>query len=77
MQTLRTTLHLHYDYYYFYKIVCVRHVLRHVCAMHAGQRTSLWELVLAFHHMGPGDQTQVARLGSSHFYPLSLLASSP
>lgn len=28
-------------------------------------------LVLAFHHVGPGDQTQVARFGGKCLYPLS------
>lgn len=31
-----------------------------------GQRT-VWELVLSFQHMGPGDRTQGARFGSRHF----------
>lgn len=59
------------------KFVCAACVYRHVCAMHVGQRTTLWELVPSSYHVGPGDQTQVARLGSSHLYPLRHLASSP
>lgn len=27
-------------------------------------KDNLWELVLPFHHMGPGDQTQFFRLDS-------------
>lgn len=36
---------------------------------------NLWKLVLSFHHVGPGDQTQLARL--SHKHPLSQFADSP
>lgn len=32
------------------------------------------ELVLSFHYMGSGDQTQDIRLGSKPLYPLSRLA---
>jgi hypothetical protein len=33
------------------------------------------KLVLSFHHIGPGDQSQIIRLGGKHFYPLSYLSS--
>lgn len=34
---------------------------------------NLWESVLSFHHMDPGDCTQVIRLGSERFDLLSHL----
>lgn len=36
-------------------------------------RVNFLELVLSFYHVGPSDQTQMVRLGSEHFYPLSHL----
>lgn len=48
----------------------------HVCG---GQRSEddLWESVLSFHYVGPGDRTLVIRLGTTHPYPLSHLPGSP
>lgn len=37
---------------------------------------ALQELILSFHPVGPGDQTQVVSLGSLHLYPLSCLTGS-
>lgn len=37
---------------------------------------SLWELVLLFQHVGPGDQTQVIRVGIMSLYLQSHLAAS-
>lgn len=34
----------------------------------------VWELVLSLHHVRPGDQTQLIRLGSEHLYLLSDLS---
>lgn len=35
-------------------------------------RGQLWELVLTFHHEGPGNWTQVLGLGSKFFYPKAI-----
>lgn len=32
---------------------------------------SFQELILSFHHVGPGDCTQVIGLGDKHLYPLA------
>lgn len=41
--------------------------------VHNGRRSwdSLWKLVLFFHHVGCGHQTQAVRLGGKHLSPMS------
>lgn len=34
-----------------------------------GPEGNLQELALTFHHVGPGDEIWVGRVGSQHFYP--------
>lgn len=38
---------------------------------HGTQEDNLWEWVLSFHHVGPGDQTSDFRLGCKHLPLLS------
>lgn len=59
-----------------FNIYCV-HVLgwgRCISKYLCDHQRKLTELVLTFQHMGPGDRTQVIRIGSRHFY---LLLSQP
>jgi hypothetical protein len=45
---------------------------KHVCNC-AFMKVSFCALVPAFHHVGPGNQTQTLKLGSKHLYLLSHL----
>lgn len=36
-----------------------------------GSEDNFWESALSFHHVNPGDQTQVFRLGVKRLHPLS------
>ena len=42
--------------------------------VHVGVRRQLWHLIISSHHVGPGDWTQVSRIGCSCLYPLSHLS---
>jgi hypothetical protein len=43
---------------------------------HAGKwEDNLWESVLSFHYLGPGDRTHVLSLGGKHLYLLSFLVN--
>lgn len=83
--------HLHFFLFYFifemYLFVC-KHVYLYLCirtwTWHDAcveRKANLWELVLPFYYVGPGDQTQFFRFGSMYFffvcfYLLSHLACS-
>lgn len=50
------------------------HTCIHVTVYVRRSEDNLEELVLSFHYMGSGDQTQVIRLGGKPLYPLSRFA---
>lgn len=39
-------------------------------------KDNVWEKALSFHHMGPGNQTQIARIGGKALYLMSHLATT-
>lgn len=67
LQAHRTVLLIKTTLYSIYLFACV-----HACVQRS--EDSLWESVLSFHHVGPRDQTEVIRFGSSRLYPLSFPA---
>ena len=49
------------------------HMSVHAMTWMWSSEDSFWELVLTFHHVGLGDQTQAVRLGGKCLYPLTHL----
>lgn len=52
--------------------VCVYVLLFSIIVQMWRSENSLQELVLCFHHVGPGDETQVIVLGGKHLLPTEL-----
>lgn len=46
-----------------------------IAYVYVKSKDKFWELVLSFHHVNPGDQTQVMELSSKPLYPLNSLTS--
>lgn len=55
--------------------MCVR-ACECVCVLHKS-KDNLEESLLSFHHVSPGDRTQVVRLSSKSLYLLNCLTSPP